>query len=80
MVPRQDAIAVGEQNVWRRRCGHALVPAAGQAEACVRVRGEGQGEIGPPREVRDHTERFVARPIVGDDDLEAAGDALLRLQ
>ena len=77
VVARQQAVAVGEQEVGGGRGSRALVAAAGELEACVIVRREGQREVRPPRGGGDEPERLVARAVVGDDHFEAAIDPLL---
>ena len=77
MIRREDAVAVGEQDVRRDRSADAGVPAASQLEAVVRMGTELQRERRRLAEVGDHVGGFVLRTVVGDDHFELTGDALL---
>ena len=77
MFGGQDAIAVGKEQVRRRRCRHAFIAATRETKTVVSVRREreriGQAFAG----VCQKPQRLILRAVIGDDDFEASFDTTL---
>src|SRR4051794_20347427 len=80
MVGRKDAVAIGEQEIWRVACPHAVVAAERDAEAVVPVADPMQRGRGRPRELAYQALCVIRRAIVGDNDFELSVHAALMSQ
>src|SRR6188768_2114408 len=80
MIGRKQAVAIGKEKVRSAARSHAIVSAQRNAEALVRMRDPLQRIAAHAGKFADNAVRAVLRAVVGDDNLEPAGDALLQLQ
>ena len=74
VIWRQQAIAVGEQEILGLGYRYPFVAALGNAEAVVRMSGELDRELGPPGKLLHHLAGLVARAIVGHHQFHLAFD------
>jgi hypothetical protein len=77
MIWRQNAVAIGKQQILSATCPHTIIAAFRNAIVLVRVRCDFDAEVDGLGKHAHYTVRFILRAVVSNHDFESPGDTSL---